>query len=549
MRARPGLALILLLAAPAATGQLPDGSIRRSVEVRVTNLDVVVTDKKGARVPGLTRDDFEVLEEGARRTITNFSAVGAAASAPAGAAESPPAAPAAPPGTAPPQTQPPRSWLVVFVDNLHLSVPYRNRALSQVLPLAGRAAASGVPVLVVTSDRSPKIRQKFTTDAVLLARALDEVSRDSAAGSRQDTRRRAAFAGIDGAVRDRKYASAEGQARQFAEEEAAEVDVSLRSLRATVDQLAALEGRKVLLHLSEGLPLSPGADAYEYLASVWPAQGQGVRTGVPRASGLDRGAQMEELAEAANAARVTIHAVDAAGLSRDDDGTGAEKMLATMGRVDPFRARVNRQSPLSLLAEETGGTAILNRSAISEPLAEVEQDLGSYYSLGYESAAADEDATLSVEVRVKRPGLKARARRSLRVKSDDSRVAEGVASALFFGRPENPFGASVEFGAPKPGGRPGLPVRIRVPSGRLPGAGSPGAPRGRLVFYFMARDEEDRTSDLVRQEKDVAPDAEVVHEALLVVRPGRQVISIGIRDVATGLASYLQRAVAVPPSR
>lgn len=518
--------------------------------MRVTNLDVVVTDRKGARVPGLTRDDFEVFEEGSRRTITNFSAVGAAAGAPAGGAESPPDTPAPEPGTAPPTPPaPPRSFLVVFVDNLHLSVPYRNRALSQVLPLASRAAASGVPVLVVTSDRSPKIRQKFTTDAVLLARALDEVSRDSAAGSRQDVRRRAAFAGIDGAVRDRKYASAEGQARQLAEEEAAEVDVSLRSLRSTVDQLAALEGRKVLLHVSEGMPLSPGLDAYEYLASVWPGQGQGARTGVARASGLDRSVQMQDLAEAANAARVTLHTVDAAGLSRDDDGTGAEKMLATLGRVDPFKARVNRQSPLSLLAEETGGTAILNRSAIAEPLAGVEEDLGSYYSLGYESARSDEDATLSVEVRVKRPGTKARVRRSLRVKSDDSRVAEGVASALFFGRPENPFGATVEFGAAEPGRRAGLPVRIRVPAGRLPGSGAPGAPRGRLVFYFMARDEEDRTSDLVRQEKDVAPDGEVVHEALLKVRPGRQVISIGIRDVSTGLASYLQKAVSVPPSR
>lgn len=546
MRAARLLALALLLppvALAGSGGEPPAGSIRRSIEVRVTNLDVVVTDRRGARVPGLTREDFEVFEEGVRRTVTNFSAVGAAAGAPSPAAGEPAATPAPSGGAAPPApSQPPQSWLVVFVDNLHLSVPHRNRAIRQVRDLVGRAAASGVAVLVVTAERSPKIRQKFTTDAALLSRALDEIALDSAAGARAEASRRSTFLAIDTAIRDLKFASAEGFARAFAEEEAADVDASFRSLRATLDQLAALEGRKVLVHVSEGLPLSPGADAYEYLRSAYADRGRS-RTGVVRAAGLDRGAKLQELAEAANAARVTLHAIDAAGLSRDEPGPGIETMLAPMGRVEPFRARGNVQAPLSYLAEETGGTAILNQSVIARPLAQVEEDLGSFYSLGYESPRPDEDATRSVEVRVKRPGLVARARRTFRVKSDDTRVGEGVASALFFGRPENPFGASVEIGEPRPrGARAAVPLRIRVPADRLPGA--PGA--GRLVIYIMVRDEEDRTSDLVRQEKEVHPGVEVVHETLLKMRRGRQVISLGIRDVATGLASYLQRTVSIP---
>ena len=43
-----------------------------TVEVRVVNIDVVVTDKAGHRVPGLTKDHFEILEDGKRQTITNF---------------------------------------------------------------------------------------------------------------------------------------------------------------------------------------------------------------------------------------------------------------------------------------------------------------------------------------------------------------------------------------------------------------------------------------------------------------------------------------------
>src|SRR3954447_17585885 len=46
--------------------------ISETIEVRVTNIDVVVTDKSGKRVTGLTRDDFEVFENGKPQAVTNF---------------------------------------------------------------------------------------------------------------------------------------------------------------------------------------------------------------------------------------------------------------------------------------------------------------------------------------------------------------------------------------------------------------------------------------------------------------------------------------------
>ena len=41
----------------------------------MTNIEVIVTDSKGNRVPGLTKDDFQVLQDGVPQTITNFYAV------------------------------------------------------------------------------------------------------------------------------------------------------------------------------------------------------------------------------------------------------------------------------------------------------------------------------------------------------------------------------------------------------------------------------------------------------------------------------------------
>src|SRR3982751_3934822 len=45
------------------------------IEVRVANIDVVVTDRSGAPVHGLTKEDFELFESGKPQTITNFSEV------------------------------------------------------------------------------------------------------------------------------------------------------------------------------------------------------------------------------------------------------------------------------------------------------------------------------------------------------------------------------------------------------------------------------------------------------------------------------------------
>jgi len=60
------------LAVSAITTNLFAQQIAETIEVRVTNVDVVVTGRDGKPMRGLTRDDFELYENKKLQPITNF---------------------------------------------------------------------------------------------------------------------------------------------------------------------------------------------------------------------------------------------------------------------------------------------------------------------------------------------------------------------------------------------------------------------------------------------------------------------------------------------
>src|SRR5439155_21958734 len=68
------LAILTLAATSLAAqqSQTPLPKLTETIDVKVINVDVVVTDKKGNSIPGLTKDDFELFENGQPKLITNF---------------------------------------------------------------------------------------------------------------------------------------------------------------------------------------------------------------------------------------------------------------------------------------------------------------------------------------------------------------------------------------------------------------------------------------------------------------------------------------------
>src|ERR1044072_3768686 len=47
-----------------------------TIDVSVVNVDAIVTDHQGNRVRGLTKDDFQIFENGKLQPISNFSEIG-----------------------------------------------------------------------------------------------------------------------------------------------------------------------------------------------------------------------------------------------------------------------------------------------------------------------------------------------------------------------------------------------------------------------------------------------------------------------------------------
>lgn len=557
-------ALVLSAAPPAPTPTPRPGPLVRNVDVTVTNLDVIVTDSKGNRVKGLTKEDFEVYEDGQLQPLTNFYAVdggkvvffgdepvaGVAPEpspvpAPAAAAPAPTPVPATPEPAAAPLAAP-RTHVVLFIDNLSLQPFNRNRVLRNVQAWVRENVRDNVEAMVVTWDRSLKVRRKFTNDGREVSDVLKQQEDLSTMGQTRQQERRDVIKRIDEAQSE---AEAFQEVRSYAQSYENDLKFTVDALKKTIDQLAGIEGRKILLHVSEGLPQTPGAELWKYVQDKFRTQSGGLY-----GFEFDKTASYLGIIRAANAAGVSMYMVDASGLSIDT-GISAENR-STEQRIDSFIEKTNLQSMIQLMAEETGGKAILNRNDITGSLNEMRADYTSYYSVGYRSLKTGGERPRKVEVKMKKKGLTARSRRSYVEKGLETRIAEGVTSALYFVRDENPLAVGVEVGQPAPADAQNylVPIRIRVPFSRITLLPEGATARGRVVLYFIVVDSAGKQSELAQQvvpvevaSKDLADvnRRDFVYDARLLMIPGGQRLSLAVRDEPTNTVSYVQQSIFV----
>ena len=534
-------------AAPAPT---PAGTFISRETVAVTNVDVVVEDGKGNRVTGLRKEDFVVIEDGLEQPITNFFAVQQGRLAVLGDEEIPPP-PAVPPSGAPPPAAAgapptPKTRIVIFVDNLSLTPFNRNRVLRNVEEWVRTAVKDNVEGMIVVWNRSLKIRRNFTNDGRDLSDVLKQIEDESAQGTTRNSSLRDLLQRID----DSKSVDQSIQlARSFAEEQQNDLKFTFDAIKDTITKLSGVDGRKILVHVSEGLPQFPGAEVWRYIQDKFHDS-----TTMMNQFQFDQTPAYISIIQAANAAGVTLYMFDATGLAADPNVSVENRYQSA--RLDTFVQRTNMQSMLQLMAEETGGAAVINRNDVTPDLGKIEKDFASYYSLGYRSLRSGLDRPHKLEVKVKRKGLVARARRSYIEKGLETRTVEAVLSGLSFSRDENPLAVGLEVGQPVPAdsGYFQVPVRIRIPFSRIAMLPEGAKVRGRLKFYFVVMDSLEKTSDLSTDTRPIEMGAkrfdelqkkDFIYDVSLLMIPGRQRLSIAVRDETTTTTSYLQQNIFV----
>lgn len=158
-----------LIAQQSAT-DVPSLTLRTNT--RLVVLDVVVTDKKGQAVTGLTADDFTVEENGKKQKVSVFL--------PASANRMTPASP--PPGilsNRPENVGPAGVPIVLVLDAANSPFEQQAYARSEMLKYVAEQGQSGHPMAVLALTDRLHVLQQFTSDPQVLMTTIKNFKPES----------------------------------------------------------------------------------------------------------------------------------------------------------------------------------------------------------------------------------------------------------------------------------------------------------------------------------------------------------------------------------
>ncbi len=518
-------------------------------DVNLVNVDVYVSDKEGNRIHGLTVDDFELFEDGRPVRVTNFYAVadGRPAREQLSTLERPQVeTPETPEPVAEiPEDQ--RLHLIVYIDNLHIRPFNRNKVMAKVRTFLNTKMPEDSQVMLVTFERSLKVRHPFTRDVNDIVEETYELEDLSAFTVQRETERDNIIKRI---LRTDDSLEAESHADFYAKSVYNDVEMSIRGMREMVSTVAGLPGRKALLYVSDGLEMRAGEDLFQLAAQEHPnLQNRG---GISlQANRYDARRRYQVLISHANANRVTFYTLEAAGL-RSHSSLSAERSGGVSTIEVDFTYQLNRQETLLMLADDTGGLASINTNNFAGALDAMAKDFSSYYSLGYLPSHSGDGRFHRIEVKVRKKGLEVRHRDGYRDKSLETRISEGTLAALVFDQGSNPLNAGIEFMDPVVDGKRNtfLPIEVRIPIGNVTLLPGEQMHSGKVRVSLAVMDEENEISpvemstvpiQIPEQDLEIARTKYYVYSATLQVRPGKQKVAVGLRDEITGRQSFVTR--------
>ncbi|HUP21353.1 MAG TPA: VWA domain-containing protein [Thermoanaerobaculia bacterium] len=513
--------LVLWMVHPvSATAQQTLPGFAEVIEVRVVNVEVVVTDRDGRRVPGLAAADFELLVDGKPVPIEYFSEIRDGSLAPS-ASHASAEGEAAPVPTVGEQGRL-RTHYLVFVDDFFSIAQDRDRVLDRLGESFAELRPDDRVAVVAFDGKELALLASWTADRAALGDALRRAKarpafgnqrltelrqNDSERGNRRDLellqieRVRA----VGGELPDRPTRlGLDPVERGFAMRLTQQVQNSVLAAASALRSFSAPGGRKVMLVLSGGWPYSPA----EYTVNQFGANVEDVGDAI-----YDTKPLLDPLITTANLLGYTLYPVDVPGQDREI-GTDAtqgftelvrlgESPSATAGGTATAREQ-HVHYALQSMAESTGGRALINAER-DRALAEVIADTATFYWLGFTPDREENDATHRIEVRIKQPGLSVRAREGFVDLSRQAEVTMMVESALLFGDPPSARPLQLRFGRPQKAGlgRMRLPLEVGIPIGEITLVDTGGTWVNRLEVRTVVMDEVGSRSETTLDQVDI----------------------------------------------
>ncbi|HEX3556860.1 MAG TPA: VWA domain-containing protein [Thermoanaerobaculia bacterium] len=457
-----GLAAALLLAAlaPATAvaqqppaNQPPQSVFGEQIDVRVVNVEVVVTDKQGNRVAGFTPSDFRLKVDGKVVPIEYFNEVRggsaiALAESPASTIKGLPSlAPGSPVGT---------SYLV-FIDNLFSLAPRRDEVLRSLKDQLSRLGPDDRMAIVAFNGGSIEMLTSWSNSVRQLGMAIEKAIGEPSQGLTRlaelrsfESSRRLVSGGPAFDTRQAFSQRLDIEEVEYAERLGAQTESVVNAATSTLRGFASPPGRKVMLLLAGGWPFSPA----DYVVNN--PNRPILDRDLPRGDDIFR-----PLADTANRLGYTIYPLDVPGV---ESGASADASLAVPTVTGLNIREQEHEASLQWVAQQTGGRALLN--ALSrDAMNAVESDTRSYYWLGFTPSWQGNDKRHKVEVDVTHPGFKVRAREDFLDLSRKAEVSMQVESAMLFGNAPDSVPLPMKLGAAAVSGRREMevPLAIAIP--------------------------------------------------------------------------------------
>lgn len=396
------------------------------IDVRVVEVEAVVTGRDGSRIPGLEPSDFRLLVDGREVPVEYFEEVrldlperpagpGRVSSRPRLADDGGGAAP--------------RLNYLVFIDDSFTHRGRRKRLLENLVEDV-RGLVPGERMAVVRYEgKALEVISDWTDSKDQLTRALE----DARSRTPSELLRRARHAGVG------RTFSARLQSRDIAQ--------VTRAMAAAMRALSDVEGRKLFLPVSTGWNFDPllqrenpfegvSAENSGFLAegSTFASLGE-----LSEISGYLNDRLLRPVTDAANLLGYTIYPMHI-------NGPGDVELTS-----------------LWTIARDTGGGLATRGAAATSPLQPVREDVRSYYVLAFTPDWEWNDRRHEVEVEVVFEGAKVRHRRDFRDLSRSTQRALRVEEALLVDLAEGDL--DVRLGEPRKVKRSvvEVPVEVEIP--------------------------------------------------------------------------------------